>query len=68
MATLLANAKDAGSLITSIPQLLEPRSAVSVLVTVQRWYPSKDPIKVLEADPDLIRCAVRCVNFAVCVS
>lgn len=65
MATLLADAKDAGALVTSIPQLLEPRSAVSVLVTVQRWYPTKDALTVLEADPDLIRCVCQTVSDAL---
>jgi hypothetical protein len=34
---LLADAKDLDALITNLPSLLEPRTLISVLVTVRKW-------------------------------
>lgn len=69
---LLADAKDADALLTALPSLLDPRVLLSVLVSVRKWYHGRrDPIEVLEADPDLVlRAQVRlrvCRRRRVCV-
>ncbi|KIZ03652.1 hypothetical protein MNEG_4306 [Monoraphidium neglectum] len=59
--SLLEGARDRDALLTALPLLLEPRTLISVLITVEKWYfKKKDPIAVLEADPDLIRRAEAC--------
>ncbi|KAF8055487.1 hypothetical protein HT031_006746 [Scenedesmus sp. PABB004] len=59
--SLLSTAKDADALLTALPSLMEPRTLISVLVTVRKWYFNKrDPVEVLEADPELILRAQAC--------
>ncbi|GLI59916.1 hypothetical protein VaNZ11_001961 [Volvox africanus] len=56
--SLLSRAKDLERLLAAEPALMEPRALISVLITVTKWYYlEKDPIEVLEADPDLVRRA-----------
>ncbi|GIL83261.1 hypothetical protein Vretimale_11371 [Volvox reticuliferus] len=56
--SLLSRAKDLERLLAAEPALMEPRALVSVLITVTKWYYlEKDPVEVLEADPDLVRRA-----------
>jgi hypothetical protein len=70
---LLEGAKDRDALVTALPMLTDPKVVISVLVTVEKWYfKKKDPIAVLEADPDLIRRAevrfsVRCACVCACL-
>ena len=55
---LLQTAQDMDALITELPGLLDPSLLISVLVTVDKWYfNKKDPVAVIEADPDLIKRA-----------
>ncbi len=55
---MLATAYDMDKLLGEVPQLLSPKVLLSVLVTVNKWYQlQRDPIEVLEKDPDLIRRA-----------
>jgi hypothetical protein len=55
---LLQSAQDMDALLTELPGLLDPNLLISVLVTVDKWYfNKKDPVAVIEADPDLIRRA-----------
>ncbi|KAG2490964.1 hypothetical protein HYH03_010640 [Edaphochlamys debaryana] len=55
---LLDRAKDAERLLAAVPALLEPKALISVLITVTKWYQlEKDPIEVLEADPELVQRA-----------
>ncbi|GLC33548.1 hypothetical protein PLESTM_000083400 [Pleodorina starrii] len=56
--SLLSRARDAERLLAAEPALMEPRALISVLITVTKWYfLEKDPIEVLEADPELVRRA-----------
>ncbi|GBF94098.1 hypothetical protein Rsub_07085 [Raphidocelis subcapitata] len=63
---LLSAARDRDALLTSLPMLLEPRTLISVLVTVEKWFKDRKVFKgqsalqILEADPDLIRRAEAC--------
>ncbi|WIA40662.1 hypothetical protein OEZ86_004368 [Tetradesmus obliquus] len=58
---LLVSARDADALVTALPSLMEPRNLISVLVTVQKWYFNKrDPVEVIESDPELILRAQAC--------
>lgn len=57
VAEMLSPANDPAAIIHELPQMLNPGTCVSVLVTLQRWFPNKDPLSVLEADPDIIRRA-----------
>eukprot|EP00775_Hariotina_reticulata_P003512 gene3512-3782_t len=58
---LLADARDPDALLTVLPSLMDPRTLISVLVTVKKWYFNKrDPVEVLEADPELILRAQDC--------
>jgi len=58
---LLATAKDVDKLMEAVPTLMNPKLLLSVLVTVNKWYKlKKDPVEVLERDPDLIRRAQEC--------
>jgi len=58
---LLQTAQDMDALLTELPGLLDPSLLISVLVTVDKWYfNKKDPVAVIEADPDLIRRAQAC--------
>eukprot|EP00198_Chlamydomonas_reinhardtii_P009209 XP_001698546.1 predicted protein [Chlamydomonas reinhardtii] len=55
---LLSRAKDPDRLLGAEPSLLEPKALISVLITVTKWYfLEKDPIEVLEADPELVQRA-----------
>ncbi|KAG2449491.1 hypothetical protein HYH02_005635 [Chlamydomonas schloesseri] len=55
---LLSRAKDPDRLLGAVPSLLEPKALISVLITVTKWYfLEKDPIEVLEADPELVQRA-----------
>lgn len=54
---MLAEAANPDALVATLPILLEPKVMVSCLVTIQRWFPKKDPLKMLEDDPDMIRRA-----------
>ncbi|EFJ50467.1 hypothetical protein VOLCADRAFT_103925 [Volvox carteri f. nagariensis] len=40
-----------------LPELLDPRQCFSVVATLRKWYPKKDPLQVLQMDPDVIRRA-----------
>mmetsp|Transcript_15724 Transcript_15724/g.30179 ORF Transcript_15724/g.30179 Transcript_15724/m.30179 type:complete len:300 (+) Transcript_15724:97-996(+) len=51
---MLCEAKNVDSMIQALPVLLEPKVLVSVLVTISRWFPNKDPLEVLEDDPELV--------------
>jgi hypothetical protein len=64
--TVMADAVDLDALITALPMLTDPAVAISVLVTVKRWYHTKEnPMEVLEADPDLVlRAQVRAAGGA----
>lgn len=56
--SLLAGAKDMERLLAAVPELMDARTLVSVLTTVRKWYHlEKDPIEVLESDPELIQRA-----------
>ncbi|KXZ54611.1 hypothetical protein GPECTOR_4g676 [Gonium pectorale] len=56
--SLLSRASDPCRLLAAVPPLLEPRALISVLITVTKWYHlQKDPIEVLEADPELVQRA-----------
>eukprot|EP00878_Enallax_costatus_P010060 GHUV01010501.1.p1 GENE.GHUV01010501.1~~GHUV01010501.1.p1 ORF type:complete len:270 (+),score=67.17 GHUV01010501.1:147-956(+) len=58
---LLESAKDPDTLLTALPSLMDPKTLISVLVTVRKWYFNKrDPVEVLEADPELILRAQDC--------
>jgi hypothetical protein len=43
---MLAEAANPDALVATLPILLEPKVMVSCLVTIQRWFPKKDPLKV----------------------
>ncbi len=44
---LLAEAQDVGAILEVLPELMEPRNVMSVLVTVRKWYHNKkDPVQV----------------------
>ena len=57
---LLANARDIESLIEQLPDLLNPKTCLSILLSIQKWYngrhskEQKDPVAILEGDPDLV--------------
>jgi len=58
---LLRTAADADALVTAVPLLLSPPLCLSILITVSKWYfARRDPVAVLEADPDLIERAMAC--------
>eukprot|EP00879_Flechtneria_rotunda_P015983 GHRR01016716.1.p1 GENE.GHRR01016716.1~~GHRR01016716.1.p1 ORF type:complete len:291 (+),score=105.78 GHRR01016716.1:283-1155(+) len=58
---LLSCARDPDALLTVLPSLLDPKTLISVLVTVKKWYFNKrDPVEVLEADPELLMRAQEC--------
>lgn len=57
VSQVLAKAKEPAAIIQQVPELLEPRMLLSVLVTLKRWWPKKDAVAVLEEDPDVIRRA-----------
>jgi hypothetical protein len=47
VTTLLAEAEDIGAILEVLPELMEPRNVMSVLVTVRKWYHNKkDPVQV----------------------
>jgi len=55
---MLAAAKDPDRLLEEVPDLLAPKVLLSVLTTVKKWWHlERDPVEVLEAEPDLIRRA-----------
>jgi hypothetical protein len=55
---LLTTAKNIDSLLETVPALMSPKTLLSAIVTVNKWYHLKrDPIEVLEQDPDIIRRA-----------
>lgn len=56
--SLLATAPDPDAILVEVPALLEPPNLISALVTIQKWYHlAKDPVMVLQQDPDIIRRA-----------
>lgn len=56
--SLLATASDPDAILGEVPALLDPRNLISALVTINKWYHlSKDPVEVLQRDPDIIRRA-----------
>lgn len=57
VADLLKDAADPAAIIAELPQMLSPQAAIQVLVTLQRWFPQKDPIGILEKDADIIKRA-----------
>ncbi|GBF98267.1 hypothetical protein Rsub_10930 [Raphidocelis subcapitata] len=59
--SMLSAARDRDALLTALPLLLEPRTLASVLITVDKWYfGARDPIEVLEEDPEMLRRAMIC--------
>jgi hypothetical protein len=44
--SMLAEAVNPDALVATLPILLEPKVLVSCLVTIQRWFPKKDPLEV----------------------
>lgn len=55
---LLKTAVDADALVTAIPEMLSPRMALAILITVTKWYFNRrDPVAILEKDPGLIERA-----------
>ncbi len=49
VAELLGGARDPAAILCTLPQLLDPRTLISVIVTLQRWYPKREPLDVLQA-------------------
>jgi hypothetical protein len=41
---MLQSARNACSLLSELPQLLEAKTLVSVLVSLKRWYPKREPL------------------------
>ncbi|GAX78148.1 hypothetical protein CEUSTIGMA_g5590.t1 [Chlamydomonas eustigma] len=55
---LLTTAKNIDVLLETVPALMSPKTLLSAIVTVNKWYHLKrDPVEVLEQDPDIIRRA-----------
>jgi len=54
---LLRGAKDADKIVQEVPELMEPRTCASVLVSLRMWWRNTDPIVALERDPDIVRRA-----------
>ncbi|KAI8467527.1 MAG: hypothetical protein J3K34DRAFT_430311 [Monoraphidium minutum] len=58
---LLESARDRDALLSALPFLLDPRTLVSVLITVDKWYfGARDPVEVLESDPEMLIRAMTC--------
>ncbi|GFR48915.1 hypothetical protein Agub_g10865 [Astrephomene gubernaculifera] len=56
--SLLSGAADPERLLSAVPELLSPALLVSVLVSINKWFHlERDPLEVLEADPDIVRRA-----------
>lgn len=53
---MLANAKAPDQLLQAVPELLSPKFLLSCLVTIQKWHrgSGREPLDILEADPELI--------------
>jgi len=49
-----AGAADVGALVSTLPDLLDPRQCASVLATMARWYPKENAVERLERDPDIL--------------
>ncbi|GLC33881.1 hypothetical protein PLESTB_000814100 [Pleodorina starrii] len=43
--------------LETLPELLDPRQCFSVVATLRKWYTKRDPLEVLQMDPDVIRRA-----------
>jgi len=55
---LLKRAKNPDAIIQAEPPLMVPKSLASVLVTINKWFHlAKDPVQVLENDPEIVRRA-----------
>lgn len=64
---LLRGAKDPDAIIAAEPACMTPKTLASILVTINKWYHlEKDPVQVLENDPDLVRRAQ--VGIRSCVA
>lgn len=61
VAQLLSTAEDIDAIMTELPELLDPKVLISVLVTVRKWYDNKrDPIDVLQKSPSVVQKAWEC--------
>eukprot|EP00200_Dunaliella_tertiolecta_P001510 CAMPEP_0202349006 /NCGR_PEP_ID=MMETSP1126-20121109/6682_1 /ASSEMBLY_ACC=CAM_ASM_000457 /TAXON_ID=3047 /ORGANISM="Dunaliella tertiolecta, Strain CCMP1320" /LENGTH=281 /DNA_ID=CAMNT_0048940753 /DNA_START=145 /DNA_END=989 /DNA_ORIENTATION=- len=55
---LLQGAKNPEAIIQAVPELITPKILASVIITINKWYQlERDPIEVLENDPDIVRRA-----------
>mmetsp|Transcript_20814 Transcript_20814/g.65890 ORF Transcript_20814/g.65890 Transcript_20814/m.65890 type:complete len:316 (-) Transcript_20814:30-977(-) len=57
--SVLRDAEDVDNIVQVLPEVLDPAICISCLVTIQRWFPKKDPVEQLNLDPDMIRRAQR---------
>ncbi|KAF5830548.1 hypothetical protein DUNSADRAFT_14355 [Dunaliella salina] len=55
---LLQGAPDPEAIIQAVPELITPKILASVLITINKWYQlERDPVEVLQNDPDIVRRA-----------
>lgn len=60
---MLEKAKDLDTLIEELPDLLNPKVCLSILLSINKWYngrhskEQRDPVAILEFDPDLVNRA-----------
>ncbi|KAG2496574.1 hypothetical protein HYH03_005396 [Edaphochlamys debaryana] len=45
--------------LETLPELLDPRQCFSVVASIRKWYTKRDPLEVLQMDPEVIRRAER---------
>lgn len=58
---MLGSAPHMESILQALPELLSPATCMSVLVSLKKWYPKKEPLMLLQSDPGIIRRAQRWV-------
>ena len=57
---MLEKAKDLDTLIEALPDLLDPKVCLSIILSINKWYNGRhskvqrDPVSILEGDPDLV--------------